>query len=320
MGLPPLELDNGVVTQALCMGWTMTGHEPASGIVSQFPMTITNNATLTWLSATNWYFHDDFETGFTHWSRTGTWWVTPADAVSPTHSAADSPGAFYTNNSDTAMSMAGTVSLMGMSHPVLHFWTKYDLEDGYDFVYAEASTNSGVSWSQLPGGTFTGTEQDWTEQQFDLSAWSTCAAFKVRFHLVADASVVKDGWYADDVHIGDAPPPLPAWRVANTANTVTLAWNPPLIGDFAAYRIYRSQVFGQPWQNGILIGTVTAQDTTSFTDATAAPKPGPTSHNSGRHSTVMVKNITTETFNGSFARKPVTSSVMICGAMEGALL
>ena len=37
-------------TQYVCTGWSMTGHEPASGTGTSFDMTVTNNAVLTW----NW--------------------------------------------------------------------------------------------------------------------------------------------------------------------------------------------------------------------------------------------------------------------------
>lgn len=43
------------LTQYVCVGWAMTGHEPASGAASELTMTVTNHATLTWLWATNYW-------------------------------------------------------------------------------------------------------------------------------------------------------------------------------------------------------------------------------------------------------------------------
>jgi uncharacterized repeat protein (TIGR01451 family) len=40
-------------TQYVCVGWTMTGHSPESGTSNQFVMTVTNDASLTWLWETN---------------------------------------------------------------------------------------------------------------------------------------------------------------------------------------------------------------------------------------------------------------------------
>ena len=42
-------------TQYVCIGWSMPGHEPASGGAAVMTMTVTNTATLTWLWATNYY-------------------------------------------------------------------------------------------------------------------------------------------------------------------------------------------------------------------------------------------------------------------------
>ena len=41
-------------TQYVCVGWTMAGHEPASGTETQMVMTVTNDATLAWLWTTNY--------------------------------------------------------------------------------------------------------------------------------------------------------------------------------------------------------------------------------------------------------------------------
>jgi hypothetical protein len=43
-------------TQFVCEGWTMTGNEPASGVATNFTMTHTNDATLTWNWSTDCYF------------------------------------------------------------------------------------------------------------------------------------------------------------------------------------------------------------------------------------------------------------------------
>jgi alpha-tubulin suppressor-like RCC1 family protein len=43
-------------TQYACAGWTMTGNAPASGSATQFVMTVTNDAVLTWRWATNYWF------------------------------------------------------------------------------------------------------------------------------------------------------------------------------------------------------------------------------------------------------------------------
>jgi hypothetical protein len=44
-------------TRYVCTGWRMTGSDPASGNTARCDMTVTNNAVLIWLWATNYYLH-----------------------------------------------------------------------------------------------------------------------------------------------------------------------------------------------------------------------------------------------------------------------
>ena len=48
-------------TQFVCIGWSLAGHEPAGGAGTNFEMTVTNDATLTWLWNTNYWL--DTEAG-----------------------------------------------------------------------------------------------------------------------------------------------------------------------------------------------------------------------------------------------------------------
>lgn len=97
-------------------------------------------------------FADQFEDGTGQWTATGTWGLTTARFASPTRSATDSPGAFYTNNTDTALTMAGSVSLAGTTQPALSFFHQYALESGYDFGRVEISLDGGATWLSTPLG------------------------------------------------------------------------------------------------------------------------------------------------------------------------
>jgi len=78
-------------------------------------------------------FFDDFEGGLGNWSAGGARGLTTARSSSPTHAATDSPGAFYTNNTDAALTLASSISLSGAVRPALSFQHQYALETGYDF-------------------------------------------------------------------------------------------------------------------------------------------------------------------------------------------
>ena len=60
---------------------------------------------------------DDFESGAAKWQATGSWALTTSRSASPSHSATDTPGAFYTNNSDSALTLAAAVTLTSTTRP-----------------------------------------------------------------------------------------------------------------------------------------------------------------------------------------------------------
>ena len=53
--------DTQGTTQYVCAGWTMVGNEPVSGTTASFTMTVTNDAVLTWLWRTNYWFDIESE-------------------------------------------------------------------------------------------------------------------------------------------------------------------------------------------------------------------------------------------------------------------
>ena len=52
--------DTQGMTQHVCIGWTMMGNEPQSGITTSCVMTVTNDATLTWQWNTNYWLDTEF--------------------------------------------------------------------------------------------------------------------------------------------------------------------------------------------------------------------------------------------------------------------
>jgi hypothetical protein len=219
-------------------------------------------------------FIDKFETDLTNrWTATGQWGLTTASALSPSHAASDSPGSFYTDNTDAALTMANSVKLVGLTRPVLSFWHHYSLEEEYDFGYVEVSTDGGASWHTTPLAAFTGEQPDWIREQLDLSPYASANQFRARFRLVTDASVVMDGWHIDDVRIGEAPAPVTlSPPTAIRPNSISLSWSASTATNFLAYQVYRALSPGQDWHEARLVGQITSPATTTLTDATAVPK------------------------------------------------
>ncbi|GAA5484465.1 hypothetical protein [Haloferula sargassicola] len=213
---------------------------------------------------------DDFEAGAGNWSFTGTWGVSSETANSPTHALSDSPGRYYVSSSDSAAAMAVDIDLSASLRPVLAFQHRHSLEMGYDFGRVEVSTDSGASWETAALAEFTGDLAWMKREQFDLSAYAGEPLVRFRFRLLTDGSVVKDGWWIDDVVVGEAPAPVTLATPGAAEigrNHVDLSWT-QAAGDFAAYVVMR----GMPGTEPVEIGRIEDVETVSWTDISANPK------------------------------------------------
>ena len=217
-------------------------------------------------------FFDDFESGLGNWAPGGSWGITTAHYASPGHSATDSPGSFYTNNTDAALALAVSLDLSGAIRPALSFQHQYALEAGYDFGYVEVSTNGGSSWLAPAVAAYTGNLGAMSREQLDLSACAGAANFRLRFRIVTDSSVVMDGWYVDDVRVAEAPAPVTLQATQTNRNSVALAWGQSTSLGFASYRLYRSLSPGVDWHTARLVAEITSNSVTNVTDIATSPK------------------------------------------------
>lgn len=106
----------------------------------------------------------------------------------------------------------------------LSLWTAYDIEPRWDGGVVELSTDGGDNWSLLTPvggypntfrsstdacgytsgtGAFTGTNLDWTNYVFDLSAHNG-AEVQFRFSFSTDGAQTEEGWYLDDIELSSA--------------------------------------------------------------------------------------------------------------------
>ena len=144
-------------------------------------------------------FFDDFESGAGNW--TGDWGLTTAASNSPVNSFTDSPGGNYPPNANLVAAMASGVDLSGYFGATLEFYTKYELETGFDYGYLEASTDGGASWLSLKTYNGEGVVTTFTLETVDIGAFAGSSDFRVRFRVVTDGGYETDGWYIDDVKI-----------------------------------------------------------------------------------------------------------------------
>ncbi|NOY99720.1 MAG: hypothetical protein GXP40_11055 [Chloroflexi bacterium] len=123
--------------------------------------------------------------------------------------------AFWSNKGDESdMTLTRAFDFSQVSGPVtLNFWTWYDLEEDYDYLYLEVSED-GEHWQIIttPSGTgedpsgnsygwaYNGTTDGWMQESVDLSAYAG-KKVQVRFEYVTDAAVNGEGLLLDDVSI-----------------------------------------------------------------------------------------------------------------------
>jgi hypothetical protein len=142
------------------------------------------------------------------------WGTTTVTFQSPSSSITDSPTGNYGNNENTSIKISESIDLTEAGAASISFYTRYNIEAGWDYVQLEISTDDGASWEpQCSSLTTTGNSNqaegeplyqgvltDWTFQEINLSEYLG-ETITARFQLVTDNAVTRDGFYFDDLQI-----------------------------------------------------------------------------------------------------------------------
>ncbi len=161
-------------------------------------------------------FFNDFESGAPYWEFTGAWGLSTTQAYSPTHSISDSPIGQYQNNVTSYAYLRPFALNLGYSSAEVSFWTRYDIENNYDYAYFEISTD-GSNWTTL--GQFTGTQSSWQKKTYSLNNYLDKPFVKLRFRFTSDFMVTKDGIYIDDFVVNTTG------NVYTQNNSLQAGWN-----------------------------------------------------------------------------------------------
>jgi len=145
----------------------------------------------------NTVFFDSFTDGTDAWTLTHQWGLTTT-AHTPPYALTDSPGGNYGNNLNTTATLDGTYQASK-----LVFWHRYDIENNYDYGRVQISANGGA-WQTI--ASYTGVQNSWQEVTLDLDQ-HVGQNLQFRFLLYTDWTVVRDGWYIDDVMLLGAGSP-----------------------------------------------------------------------------------------------------------------
>ncbi|MGE5603152.1 MAG: hypothetical protein ACM30E_08875 [Nitrososphaerales archaeon] len=159
---------------------------------------------------------------------------------------------WWSNRGDQSNStLTRTVDLRNATSPKLQFSAWYEIEDGWDYAYVEASTDGGKTWQILPGKYTTtnnpvgnafgpgwtgisggGDQPAWVDEVVDLSRYAG-KEILLRFEMVTDDAVNKPGLlidnlripeinWQDDVEAGDDGWTSEGW--IRTDNSVQQGW------------------------------------------------------------------------------------------------
>ena len=124
--------------------------------------------------------------------------------------------AFWSNKGDESdMTLTRAFDFTNVTGPLtLTYRTWYDIEEGWDYAYLQASSDEGQTWQILltPSGTaddpagnsygwgYTGSSGGWIEESVDLSQF-TGQKVLLRFEYITDAAVNGEGLMVDDISI-----------------------------------------------------------------------------------------------------------------------
>ncbi len=141
-------------------------------------------------------------------------WGTSADFfVSSPSSITDSPFGNYQNSNNSSITLGYDIDLSTAIAASINFYARWDIEDNWDYVQFEISTNGGNTWIPQCGNfTTTGTniqpleplydglQDEWILEQINLSDYIG-ESITARFHIITDTAIVEDGFYFDDLEI-----------------------------------------------------------------------------------------------------------------------
>lgn len=189
-----------------------------SGNIIQYLLCVNNGLytvsdTITKIYGTPVIAFNDNCSNTANWTAGG-WGICTTQYYSPSGSIADSPTGNYSDDANKSITLNSVIDLTNCAAAILNFWTKWDIESGYDYVQVKASTDGGSSWTPLCGkytkpGTsyqiqesplYDGTQSSWAQEEIDLADY-VGQNLKLCFTLVSDGGVTGDGYYFDDITV-----------------------------------------------------------------------------------------------------------------------
>jgi len=142
-------------------------------------------------------FFDDFETGAPYWTMENDWGLIEGVYHSTANSLTESPAGNYEANMNSSVTLRA-LDFSGASAATVSFWTRYNIESGYDYMYLEVSAD-GNDWDALDA--FTGVQTNWVEKSYSLSDYLGMSNVILRFRFTSDVYIEAQGMNIDDLEV-----------------------------------------------------------------------------------------------------------------------
>jgi hypothetical protein len=142
-------------------------------------------------------FFDDFETGGPYWTMENDWGLIEGVYHSSANSLTESPAGNYEANMNSSVTLRA-LDFTGASSAAVSFWTRYNIESGYDYMYLEVSTD-GNDWEVLDA--YTGNQTNWVEKSYPLSDYLGMSNVILRFRFTSDVYIEAQGMNIDDLEV-----------------------------------------------------------------------------------------------------------------------
>ncbi|NLW31353.1 MAG: VWA domain-containing protein [Fibrobacter sp.] len=211
------------------------------------------------------YFEENFEGTTPNMTITGGGWEygTPSNPSTVPEGNRCAGTVLNGNYSNSAQYLLTSPSINLPDSTVIKFsfYEWYQLESCCDYIYLEIEKDNSGTWTSLRTSA-NGQNTTWNSRSYDISTYRN-SSIKIRFRLTSDGSVVRQGWYIDNVLV--FTPETKTLDVTNDGNGTTTPSGSTSIETNSPYSILASPNTGYRFDKWTVeSGNATINDTLAY--------------------------------------------------------